>query len=73
MTHTAKYTEGDVVRLKPFAETRQPAEDCEIVGVEIENWGVCYCGLVAASEDGDDGLREFPQDQVERLIKAAGV
>lgn len=67
-----KFSEGQRVRLKPNHEEGWPEEFGEVCGGEELDWGNSY--IVQVDEyyrnvdgDGDDGLREVTEDQMEPI------
>src|SRR5258708_40322784 len=72
-TNPPRYREGDVVWLREHdaGDEVQPRQRGRITHVYDlrEDRGWMYCGEVEPSEPGDDGLREFFEDQVEGRYK----
>jgi hypothetical protein len=62
-----KYKENDVVWLAEFDNGTgdiQPRQKAMLLSVDNCPWGISYVGRVATKEKGDDGLREFTEDQI---------
>lgn len=60
----SKYSADDIVWLIKWED--QPRQLCRIIADEENGM---YMGEVIPTEKGDDGLREFSEDQIEGLAE----
>ena len=58
-----EFYEGMRVKLLPFAETNQPEQHGELIGID-NGCATVLLDVEYIGEFPDDGLREVPEDQV---------
>lgn len=67
MNKRPKYTPGDRVWLAEFRDREVffPRVEATIISADVHEWGISYVVEVEPEEEGDDGLRELTEDQIE--------